>query len=165
MKKLIINRDSRRLFELMHKSHENELDENEKTQLGNLSVLIDEDESWKYFSLAKRVQDKYAPTERKIGYLILIPTLRCNLSCSYCQVSRAPEKAKGYDWDEDTLKRFESFIKENSMDHLKVEFQGGEPSLRLDLVKSVIDIVEANTKSSEFVICSNMVKKRLLNVV
>ena len=87
----------------LEKLFDDSLSENEKTQLGNLSILIDKDESWKYFSLAKRIQDKYAPKERKIGYLILIPTLRCNLSCSYCQVSRAPEKAKGYDWDEDTL--------------------------------------------------------------
>ena len=143
--------------DLLENLFNNELTESERIQMANLSILIDEDESWKYFSLAKRVQDKYAPKERKIGYLILIPTLRCNLSCSYCQVSRAPEKAKGYDWDEDTLKRFESFIKENTMDHLKVEFQGGEPSLRLDLVNSIIDIVESNTQSSEFVICTNMV--------
>ena len=128
--------------DLLERLFNEQLDENEKTQLGNLSVLIDEDESWKYFSLAKRVRDKYAPAERKIGYLILIPTLRCNLSCSYCQVSRAPEKAKGFDWDEDTLKRFEAFIKENSMDHLKVEFQGGEPSLRLD--KALIELVKKN---------------------
>ena len=83
--------------DLLENLFNNELTESERIQMANLSILIDEDESWKYFSLAKRVQDKYAPKERKIGYLILIPTLRCNLSCSYCQVSRAPEKAKGYD--------------------------------------------------------------------
>ena len=36
MKKLKINRDSRRLFELMHKSHENELDENEKIEINSM---------------------------------------------------------------------------------------------------------------------------------
>lgn len=32
-----------------------------------------------------------------LDYLILVPTLRCNLSCSYCQVSRAGLKQPGFD--------------------------------------------------------------------
>jgi hypothetical protein len=42
-----------------------------------------------------------APTE--LDYLILVPTLRCNLSCSYCQVSRADENSVRHDWSEETL--------------------------------------------------------------
>ena len=59
----------------------------------------------------KKDNNKFSKKNRNIGYLILIPTLRCNLSCSYCQVSRAPEKAKGFDWSDETLARFEEFVK------------------------------------------------------
>ena len=143
--------------DLVSRFFNGDLKDEEENQLRDLSVLIDNNEQWKYFSLARRIQDKYSPRPRKINYLILIPTLRCNLSCSYCQVSRAPEKAKGFDWDHETLDRFDQFLANSEIDHLKVEFQGGEPSLRLDLVKSIIQIVKKNSVSSEFVICSNMV--------
>lgn len=153
--------------DVLERLFQGDLSENEKNQFGDLSVLIKPEERWKYFSLARRVHQKFSRKDRNIGYLIVIPTLRCNLSCSYCQVSRAPEKAKGFDWTDETLTRFESFIEANTADFLKVEFQGGEPSLRLDLVKSVIEIVKRHTKSSEFVICSNMVNldKDLLELV
>ena len=38
-----------------------------------------------------------------LDYLILVPTLRCNLSCSYCQVSRVAASASGHDWSDETL--------------------------------------------------------------
>ena len=143
------------------------LSDDELRKFKDLSILIDDEEKWKYFSLARKINSKFSKKNRNIGYLILIPTLRCNLSCSYCQVSRAPEKAKGFDWSDETLARFEEFVKENCATHLKVEFQGGEPSLRLDLVAEIIKIVKQHTESSEFVICSNMVNmdKDLLDLL
>jgi His-Xaa-Ser system radical SAM maturase HxsB len=137
---------------------DSDLDNDEKKDFKDLSILIDEDERWKYYSLARRIHGKYSPREREITYLILIPTLRCNLSCSYCQVSRAPENAKGYDWTPETINRFEKFLINSTIDHLKVEFQGGEPSLRLDLIEEIINITKQHSNSSEFVICSNMVE-------
>lgn len=44
---------------------------------------------------------RHAPN--RLDYLILVPTLRCNLSCSYCQVSRAPIDKAGFDWSDQTL--------------------------------------------------------------
>tara|TARA_A100001015_G_scaffold229247_1_gene259165 strand:- start:1913 stop:3319 length:1407 start_codon:yes stop_codon:yes gene_type:complete len=144
----------------------NNLTAEELRQFEDLSILIGE-EKWKYYSLARRLHEKYEPRNRSIGYLILIPTLRCNLSCSYCQVSRAPEKAKGFDWSKDSLERYESFLSEHGADHLKIEFQGGEPSLRLDLLEDIISITKNHTETCEFVICSNMVNldQKLLHLL
>ncbi|WP_341485624.1 hypothetical protein [Thioclava sp. GXIMD4215] len=36
----------------------------------------------------------------EMNYFILVPTLRCNLRCDYCQVSRVSENARGFDWDD-----------------------------------------------------------------
>lgn len=43
----------------------------------------------------------YLPSE--MDYVILVPTLRCNLACGYCQVSRVNEGTPGFDWSEETL--------------------------------------------------------------
>ena len=91
-----------------------------------------------------------------INYAILVPTLRCNLSCSYCQVSRANQDAKGYDWTNQNLKAAINFIAEKATPGIKIEFQGGEPTLRLDLLRSIIDELNDRLIQPSFVICSNL---------
>jgi His-Xaa-Ser system radical SAM maturase HxsB len=93
---------------------------------------------------------------KPLSYVMLIPTLRCNLSCTYCQVSRAAENAKGYDWDEDTLKQVLSFLDGLSTDTIKVEFQGGEPLLRVDLLERVREFCRERFTTSQFVVCTNL---------
>jgi His-Xaa-Ser system radical SAM maturase HxsB len=135
-------------------------------KLEKQSIKINKDEAWKYLSLIRSIKNKKKRNE-KLDYLIVVPTLRCNLSCSYCQVSRANESAKGYDWDEDTLVQFEEFIKVNGKNGMKIEFQGGEPTLRLDLVKKIISISENYYSDLTFVICTNLSKitKDLRNIL
>ena len=92
-----------------------------------------------------------------INYAILVPTLRCNLSFSYgCQVSRANQDAKGYDWTNQNLKAAINFIAEKATPGIKIEFQGGEPTLRLDLLRSIIDELNDRLIQPSFVICSNL---------
>lgn len=90
-----------------------------------------------------------------LDYMILVPTLRCNLSCTYCQVSRAPVAAPGFDWTERTLAAVLERIGELPPDRIKIEFQGGEPTLRPDLIKAVIDACE-RFEEKQFVICTNL---------
>ena len=90
-----------------------------------------------------------------LQYLILIPTLRCNLSCSYCQVSRADENASGFDWSDETLDAVIRCVSQLSVPNPKIEFQGGEPSLRPDLINAVMEAVPS-TISPTFVICTNL---------
>lgn len=90
-----------------------------------------------------------------LDYLILVPTLRCNLSCSYCQVSRVQEKARGFDWSNETLEAVLALIDRLPGDSIKIEFQGGEPTLRPDLIQAVIDRCERFTEK-QFVICTNL---------
>ncbi len=90
-----------------------------------------------------------------LDYLILVPTLRCNLSCSYCQVSRVTDKAQGFDWSDATLAAVLDFIDALPTPHIKIEFQGGEPTLRPDLIQAVIDRCE-RFEHKQFVICTNL---------
>lgn len=95
-------------------------------------------------------------TASDLNYIILVPTLRCNLTCDYCQVSRAAETAKGFDWNDNDLNLVLKMLAAIKSDSLKVEFQGGEPLLRLDLLEKVRSFVRRQFKHSEFVICTNL---------
>ena len=101
--------------------------------------------------LDRLAERKHMP--RQIGYVIAIPTLRCDLACDYCQVSRASSDAQGYDWSPEQVGQFLRFLESLSTDTIKVEFQGGEPTLRLDIIKTVIDYCRKRFKQSSFVIC------------
>lgn len=90
-----------------------------------------------------------------LDYLILVPTLRCNLSCSYCQVSRAALNALGYDWSDETLGEVLKLIDALPSPRIKIEFQGGEPTLRSDLLRAVMERC-ARFEERQFVICTNL---------
>jgi His-Xaa-Ser system radical SAM maturase HxsB len=90
-----------------------------------------------------------------LDYLILVPTLRCNLSCSYCQVSRAPVDRPGFDWSDTTLAAVLSRLDALETDQIKIEFQGGEPTLRPDLITAVMERCE-RFADRQFVICTNL---------
>jgi His-Xaa-Ser system radical SAM maturase HxsB len=91
-----------------------------------------------------------------MDYIILVPTLRCDLACSYCQVSRANENARGFDWDEQTLKATLVLLDGLATTRIKIEFQGGEPMLRLDLLNRVREFCRQRFASAEFVVCTNL---------
>jgi len=93
---------------------------------------------------------------RKMNYVILVPTLRCNLACGYCQVSRAPEKARGFDWSDETLGGALSFLSGLEGPDIKIEFQGGEPLLRVDLLEAVRDFCREKFSQAQFVVCTNL---------
>jgi len=101
--------------------------------------------------LARRIA---AP--KPLQYLILVPTLRCNLDCSYCQVSRVPVQQPGFDWTEETLAAVLRLIDELSGPQVKIEFQGGEPLLRPDLLRRVIEHTKRRLPEASFVICTNL---------
>jgi His-Xaa-Ser system radical SAM maturase HxsB len=92
----------------------------------------------------------------EIDYLILVPTLRCNLACSYCQVSRADERARGHDWTEETLAAVLRFLESLPTEKIKIEFQGGEPLLRVDLLEKVRAFCRRRFAKVEFVVCTNL---------
>ncbi|OCJ12973.1 His-Xaa-Ser system radical SAM maturase HxsB [Rhizobium sp. AC44/96] len=100
---------------------------------------------------AKRL---HAPAD--LNYVILVPTLRCNLACSYCQVSRVNQNASGHDWDEQTLNAVIRWLGGLTSETIKIEFQGGEPLLRLDVLERVRAFARQRFERAEFVVCTNL---------
>jgi His-Xaa-Ser system radical SAM maturase HxsB len=91
-----------------------------------------------------------------LDYIILVPTLRCNLACGYCQVSRVNENTPGFDWNADTVEAVIAFLGGISAPKMKIEFQGGEPTLRLDILSRIRDFCRSRFDQCEFVVCTNL---------
>lgn len=68
---------------------------------------------------------------------MIVPTLRCDHTCKYCQVSRASVNATGYDLNPSLIPEIVTAIKKLSSPPYKIEIQGGEPLLRFDLIQEI----------------------------
>ncbi|WFU06742.1 His-Xaa-Ser system radical SAM maturase HxsB (plasmid) [Rhizobium sp. CB3171] len=108
-----------------------------------------------YMGFAYRwAQRLHRPQE--LNYVILVPTLRCNLACAYCQVSRVNESTLGFDWTDETLERVLRFLDAMTSASVKIEFQGGEPLLRLDLLEKVRAFARRKFQEVSFTVCTNL---------
>lgn len=90
---------------------------------------------------------------------IIVPTLQCAHSCQYCQVSRALED-NGHTMPLNDLYAACDSIFDSNAPALTIEFQGGDPLLRYDLVQAaILRIVarnEVEKRSIRFVVASTL---------
>ncbi len=90
---------------------------------------------------------------------ILVPTLQCAHTCRYCQVSRALTDV-GHTMSVADLEAACDTVFESSAPALTVEFQGGDPLLRFDLVKHAIERIAARNATEHrrirFVVASTL---------
>ena len=77
---------------------------------------------------------------------IVVPTFRCNMKCVYCHSLAKPLDAKGWDMDEETAKRIVDFILTSPSDSVIIEFQGGEPLEKFDIIKTIIDYAQEKSR-------------------
>lgn len=110
-----------------------------------------------YVATLRRVAARIASPET-LNYLILVPTLRCDLNCTYCQVSRVNADMLGFDWTENQLSDVLRLLDQMKGDRIQIEFQGGEPSLRPDILERVMNSARAKFKNTRFVVCTNLSK-------
>lgn len=114
-----------------------------------------------YDLLASKYKTKKAFLEGFTKLHIFVPTIRCNQSCQYCQASRhSEESGVRSDMSVEVLHKSVDLMIGNPAPMVTMEFQGGEPLLRFDLVKEgVLYAKERNKevgKSITFVICTNL---------
>lgn len=74
---------------------------------------------------------------------IFVVTLRCDHSCQYCQVSRAAVDATGFDMSAGDAAHAVDRVFESPSRDLTLEFQGGEPALRFDRVRQIVELALA----------------------
>lgn len=110
--------------------------------------------------LATKYRTKQAPLAEFTSLHMIVPTLRCNTSCVYCQVSHKGAAAGSCDMTEAAADRAIDFMFRSPSSHLKLEFQGGEPLLNFKMVQYIIK----GTRQREqqlgrkvgIIICSNL---------
>jgi His-Xaa-Ser system radical SAM maturase HxsB len=93
------------------------------------------------------------------GLHIIVPTLQCAHSCRYCQVSRALDD-EGHSMSDEVIDLASDSIFQSPAMSLTVEYQGGDPLLRFDLVKRSIERIarrnETEGRQIRFVIASTL---------
>lgn len=93
---------------------------------------------------------------------MVVTTLRCNQQCRYCHATAKKEddSCSQFDMTRETAVKTAEMIMSSPSPVIKVEFQGGDSSLNMSIVKTIVDRVEAINKEKqkdvEFVICTNL---------
>ena len=109
--------------------------------------------------ILKATKNKYHHTNRGTSLHILVPTLRCNLKCIYCHAKSVSPDKKGHDMTIETAKKTVDFIFQTTSSVITIEYQGGEPTLNMEIVKYIREYAEEinkiHKKEIRFVIVTN----------
>lgn len=94
---------------------------------------------------------------------MIVLTLRCNCMCSYCHASsKGGIDDKSYDMDEMTARNTVDMIFKSPSKSIKIEFQGGEPTLNFDILEAIVlyaeEINKKHNKELSFVVCTNLLE-------
>ena len=106
------------------------------------------------------ITSNYASTINSTIYdgallVLIIPTLRCDHDCGYCQVSRVSSESSGYDMHAEDINKTIQYLKNINVASLKIEFQGGEPLLNKEYIKEFyLQAIKELSSKISFVICS-----------
>jgi sulfatase maturation enzyme AslB (radical SAM superfamily) len=125
----------------LHRFIQKELDRNDPAfaPLRARHFFYEDGETSPLHLLATKYRTKQAPLADFTGLHMIVPTLRCNTSCTYCQVSHKNTSASACDMTNETADRAVDFMFKSPSSHLKLEFQGGEPLLNFDMVRYIVE--------------------------
>lgn len=97
--------------------------------------------------LATKYRTKKAFLEGFTKLHIFVVTLRCEHSCSYCQVSRQSADRVRFDMSQETADRSLDLMFQSEAQNLTLEFQGGEPLLNFALIQYIVPRARARAAS------------------
>ncbi|MGS1018104.1 His-Xaa-Ser system radical SAM maturase HxsB [Allosphingosinicella humi] len=122
--------------------------------------LIDADSDVALDLLALKVRTKLNPLANFTGLHIFVVTLRCEHSCPYCQVSRANDDRREFDMTRETALKSLDLVFGSPSPAIKIEFQGGESLLNIDLIEFIVDEAkrrnETERRDLAFVYATNL---------
>jgi uncharacterized protein len=156
------------------------LDKKRLDQLRNQNIKKEDIQLFhdSFFIISNKNSHKYKESlERRFAYMrypaptlhIVIPTLRCNLRCTYCHASAKTDTNHTYDMTEETAKRTVEFIMSTPSKYITIEFQGGEPLLNYPIINLIItyarEINKKLHKELRFDVVTNLtrMKKEMLD--
>lgn len=141
---------------LLNQSEALKLGEGDEERIKKLDDLIDRYSNF-YQIIKNNLPDEFSKktfTSNKNNIQIMI-TQRCQLRCEYCPI---PKRELDMDWD--VLRRTVDMVLDSAeQDEVRIDFSGGEPLLRFDLLKRVIEYAiergKAVKKEVSFYIVTN----------
>ncbi len=90
----------------------------------------------------------------------VVTTLRCNQSCSYCHASRTDMDRVDTDMSVEVAKKVVDFAMQSPSAYINFEFQGGEPTIRFDILQFVVQYAREKNryekKTLDFSLVTNM---------
>ena len=147
-------------FELFSKNLDNLPDPTKALLKSRLFLYEKSNEAIFYNMYDIKYRTKHSYLENESLLLMVVPTISCNCSCVYCQVNSRKNNATGNDMSLKTALSFCDFVFALPHKNIKIEFQGGEPSLRFDTIeliaRRVAHLNKKNKKNIEYVICTNL---------
>jgi uncharacterized protein len=110
--------------------------------------------------LAVKMRSKRAYMRTFTTLHMVVITARCSCICDYCQASSADPSAAGLDMNEEVAEKVVDMIFKSPSPGLKIEFQGGEPTLNWPIIEFIVKRAERLNRKEEkelsFVVCSNL---------
>ena len=119
----------------------NRLNENKRLKdlLEEKGIIITNENRSQILTATK---NKYHHTQRGTSLHILVPTLRCNQKCIYCHAKSKDPSKKEYDMTLETAKKVVDFIFQSPSSAITIEYQGGEATLNMEVVKFIREYSE-----------------------
>jgi uncharacterized protein len=129
-------------------------------ELKNRHFIYDDDSTVAVDLLALKYRTKVARVSQFTSLHMLVVTLRCDYTCAYCQVSRQTEDRSAYDMSEEMIAASVEMTFRSPASAIKIEFQGGEPLLAFDRIRTAVELAEQRNlvekRNLQFVIATNL---------
>lgn len=110
--------------------------------------------------LAAKYRTKHSHLSQFTSLFMLVTTLRCDHTCTYCQVSGRSSRDSGCDMTAEVAEASVDFVLRSPSSRIKIEFQGGESLLHFGAVKHIVQAVKqrsgAESRDIEFVVATNL---------
>jgi His-Xaa-Ser system radical SAM maturase HxsB len=130
--------------------------------LKGMHLVADKDIDLAVELLSVKLRSKKAYLRYFTSLHMVVATARCNCICDYCQASSSDTSAHGMDMTPEIAEKTVDIIMQSPSPGIKIEFQGGEPTLNWDIIELIVKKAEAANKTLKkdlsFVICSNLLQ-------
>ena len=153
-----------REFEILCNEDFEWLDDTLKNELLAKHFIINDDmENFTIDLLANKLRTRKDYLNGFTSLHMIVLTLRCNCMCSYCHASsKVGVGCADYDMDELTARNTVNMIFQSPSPIIKIEFQGGEPTLNFEILKFIVlyaeELNKTYKKDLSFVVCTNLLE-------
>ncbi|MCE1248362.1 MAG: His-Xaa-Ser system radical SAM maturase HxsB [Firmicutes bacterium] len=128
--------------------------------LKGMHIVADGDVDLAVELLSVKLRSKKAYLKSFTSLHMVVATARCNCICDYCQASSSDTTAHGMDMTPEIAEKTVDIIMQSPSPGIKIEFQGGEPTLNWPIIELIVkraeEINKTLGKDLSFVICSNL---------